>query len=146
MFDSDLIPTSKPDYLAPNSRTVGEMFLERVRRSADRPAYQQKINGQWQTTTWPQFLDKAVPITRFLLDQGLNIGDKVCIVGGTRPEWAIADIGGLLAGCVTVGAYPTLAPAQMAYLLHHSDARAVFAEGKGDVEKLLSIKNDTPDV
>jgi long-chain acyl-CoA synthetase len=146
MLDTDLIPTSNPDYLALISRTVGEMFLERGRRSGDRSAYQQKINGQWQTTTWHQFLDKAVSVTRFLLDQRLNIGDKVCIIGSTRPEWIIADIGGVLAGCVTVGAYPTLAPAQMAYLLDHSDTRIVFAEGKGDIEKLLSIKNDIPNV
>ena len=66
------------------------------------------------------------------------------IVGSTRSEWCVCDLGGQLAGLVTVGAYPTLSPEQLAYVVDHSDARVVFVEAKADLERVLSVKEQCP--
>lgn len=146
MLDQNISPANPADYLAPTAQTIGQMFLERVGKSGKRTAWRNKKDGVWQPTTWNRFHEHAAAVFDYVAREGLEIDDKVCVIGSTRPEWGIVDIGCLLAGCVTVVAYPTLAPAQLAYLLDHSDTKIVFAEGKADVDKLLSIRSEIPDV
>lgn len=134
------------EILAQTSRTIGDMFLTRVQKSAERPVWQQKKAGTWQVTTWQNFYDMSAAVASALMAKGLQAGEKICIIGSTRPEWCVADIGGLLAGAVTVGAYPTSSPAQLAYVIDHSDSRFVIVEGAADVDKIWAIRNDIPKV
>ena len=125
--------------LAQESNSIPDMFLRRVELSGYRRAYQSKRVGQWITTSWKGFYNQAASVASYLLSEGLQNGEKVCIFGGTRAEWGICDIGGLLAGAVTVGAYPTLTAEQLWYLLEHSDTKVLFVQGKTEVDKLLAF-------
>ncbi|RMF19267.1 MAG: long-chain fatty acid--CoA ligase [Candidatus Dadabacteria bacterium] len=145
-FDQIGTGLNPPDYLADSSRTLADMFLTRVERSPARMAWMRKVSGQWMKVTYAEFGAQAQAVAAWLRAQGLGVQDKVCIIGSTRPEWCLADIGGLLAGCVTVGAYPTLAPMQLAYLLEHSDASIVFVEGQAEADRLLEIREHIPEV
>ena len=64
------------------------------------------------------------------------------MVGSTRPEWCYCDIGGQLSGAVTLGAYPTLTPKQLAYILDHADAKVAFVEGHEEVSKILARRDE----
>ncbi len=129
-------------YMARQSRTLGDMMIRRAQASAGDMAWMIKKDGSWQQTDWRGFLDHSLRFASWLRQRELALGDKICVVGGTRPEWCIADMGGLLAGGVTVGAYPTLSPSQLAYLIDHSDSRFVVVEGQPEVDKLLGIRDD----
>jgi long-chain acyl-CoA synthetase len=126
------------------SRNVPEMFLKRTARTPHRPAWQRKVKGQWIGTSWHEFYEAAAATATFLLQRGLSVGDKIAICGGTGPEWCIADIGGLLAGAVTVGAYSTLTSEQLAYILDHSDSRIAFVEGREQLSKILEQREKLP--
>lgn len=130
--------------LAGSSRTVANMFLERVRVDGQRTAWKTKHDGEWRATPWKDVERDALAIATWLVDQKLAIGDKVCIVGPTKPAWCIADLGGQLAGAVTLGAYPTLSPPQLAYVVDHSDSRVVFGGGADEVRALLAHKSELP--
>lgn len=132
------------ELLAKSSRTLPEMFLKRVERSQNKLAYMEKVNGNWVRRTYGFLYDQSARVATYLLRSGISLQEKVCIMGNTRPEWCICDLGGLLAGSVTVGAYPTLSAPQLKYILEHSDARYLFVEGKVEVEKVLDIKRDLP--
>lgn len=122
------------------------MFLERVRLSGPRRAWSRKLRGEWQTTTWAQFGDAAGALATWLIGKGMAGGQTLAVVGSTRPEWAIADMAGQLAGAVTVGAYPTLSSPQLAYLLAHADAVIVIVEGAEEIAKLREIRAEIPAV
>jgi long-chain acyl-CoA synthetase len=131
-------------WVASESRNLPDVFLKRVQYSGARKAYQIKKNGQWQSTTWQQFYDKSAALATFLMAKGIKAGDKICIMGSTRPEWGLADMGGQLAGAVTIGAYPTLTPDQVAYIIEHSDSRFAIVEGHEEVVKLLHAADKVP--
>ncbi len=145
MFEHVSIVKKPARPITPNCRTLPEMFLRRVQRSPDklawkRPSWKQGGAGEkgpWLQSTWRDFYEEAASFATWLLDAGFRIGDKITIVGSTRPEWCVADMGGLLAGAITVGAYPTLAPEQLAYIVEHSDSRFVVLEDREQLEKLL---------
>lgn len=80
----------------------------------------------------------------WLVEQGIAAGDKVAIVGSTRPAWCVSDLGAQLAGAITVGAYPTLPADQLAYILRHSDAAVAFVEGAAELGKLRQIEGELP--
>ena len=142
MFDTDRSTGTPAEYIARRAETVGEMFLKRVERDGDRPAFYFKDEDQWQPVSWNAFSEQAGAIASYLLGLGLQIQDKVCVVGSTGPAWCYCDVGGLLAGAVTLGAYPTLTPKQLAYILDHADTKVAFVEGLEEVNKILARRDE----
>jgi long-chain acyl-CoA synthetase len=118
------------------------MFLKRVERDGDKPAFYFKGDGEWQPVGWNAFLDHAGAIASYLLGLGLQTQDKVCMVGSTSPAWCYCDVGGQLAGAVTLGAYPTLTPKQLGYILDHADAKVAFVEGLEEINKILARRDE----
>ena len=142
MFDTQSTTGTPAEYIARRAKTVGDMFLKRVERDGDRPAFYFKDGGEWQPVGWNAFSDRSGAIASYLLGLGLQIQDKVCIVGSTGPEWCYCDIGGLLVGAVTLGAYPTLTPKQLGYILDHADTKVAFVEGAEEVNKILARRDE----
>ncbi len=144
MLDKPWQPTTPVTYRAKESRTIGDLFLRQVAARGDALAFQHKENGRWVETSWSQFCERSSAIAGFLMSRGIALGDKICIIGSTGPEWCYADIGGHLAGAVTLGAYPTSTPRQLAYILDHSDSKIAFVEGAATVETLLGLRDELP--
>ena len=61
---------------------------------------------------------------------GLEPGDRVALVSENRPEWLIADLGIMAAGCVTVPTYTTNPTRDHAHVLGNSGARAVIVSSQ----------------
>jgi long-subunit acyl-CoA synthetase (AMP-forming) len=91
MFDNDRTNGTPAEYIARRSKTVGEMFLKRVERDGDKPAFYFKGAGEWQPVGWNAFLEHAGAIASYLLGLGLQTQDKVCMVGSTSPAWCYCD-------------------------------------------------------
>ncbi len=130
--------------LAGEARTLPDLFARRAKATPDAFAWKTKRGGAWVGTPWRDAYGSAAALATWLAANGIGLGDKVCIIGSTRAEWCLSDMGGMLAGAVTVGAYPTLAPSQLAYLLDHADVRVAIVEGSADFEKILELKRDLP--
>lgn len=140
-----LAPPERPtSSVGDQARTLGDMFLRRVEASPDRRAWRAKRGSSWKGTTWRQAHDEAAAVGTWLIQQGLENGDKVLMVGSTRPEWCVCDLAGQLAGMVTIGAYPTLTNDQLAYVIEHSDTRVIFVEGAEGVERVRAIRGECP--
>lgn len=75
---------------------------------------------------------------------GLRPGDRVAIVSESRPEWVLADLAILSVGGVVVPIYPTLMPAQTAFILADSDTRFAVASTTTQVEKIQQARHRLP--
>lgn len=145
MFDviaSGTATGTPAEYIARRSQTVGEMFLARAERDREKAAFYVKEGERWQPVTWGEFEERSAAIASYLLGLGLQLQDKVCMVGSTGPAWCYCDMGGQLAGAVTLGAYPTLTPKQLAYILDHADTKVAFVEGLEEIEKILARRDE----
>lgn len=121
------------------ARTVGELFRRRARATPDVPACSEKIGGDWREISWGAFYQRAAQAAAGPVELGLEVGDRISILGPTtRSDWAIYDLGGHLAGLVTVGIYPKQSIDQVRYLLEHSDSRAVFVAEEEEIETVLA--------
>ena len=66
-----------------------------------------------------------------LASLGVATGDKVAILGGTVPEWTLADFGAFCAGATVVPVYHTNSPEECEYVLSHSGSKVDPARGRG---------------
>jgi long-chain acyl-CoA synthetase len=142
MFDTQTTIGPPAEYIARRSASLGDMFLKRVERDGGKPAFFFKEGEEWKSVDWDAFCGQASAIASYLLGLGLQNQDKVCMVGSTGPAWCYCDIGGQLAGAVTLGAYPTLTPKQLGYILDHADTKVAFVEGIDEVNKILARRDE----
>jgi long-chain acyl-CoA synthetase len=103
-----------------------ELFLKRAAEKGDRPFLGAKRDSRWQTISWREAADQVCLLAENLRSLGLNAGDRVALVSENRPEWCIADLGIMAAGCVTVPAYTTNTERDHQHILDNSGARAVI--------------------
>ena len=114
--------------MANNKKTKNlvDLFLQQEKIKGDSPFVWHKISGKWQSLTWNSAAVKISAIARSLKNFGLNPGDRVVLISESRPEWPIADIGIMAAGCITVPAYTTNSMSDHQHVLANSGASAVI--------------------
>jgi long-chain acyl-CoA synthetase len=78
------------------------MFLTRAGEQGDKPFLWAKSEGSWQALSWAEAARQVGAFATSLQRIGLTPGDRVMLVSENRPEWLIADLGIMAAGCVTV--------------------------------------------
>ncbi len=116
-----------------SAKNLVELFLRRADEKGDAPFLGSKRGGQWVTQSWREAAERVCLLAESLRSLGLNPGDRVVLVSENRPEWCIADLAIMAAGCVTVPAYITNTTRDHSHILDNSGARAVFVSD----EKLL---------
>src|SRR5512132_25215 len=131
--------------LSTNARTLGEMVLLAGARGAA-PALTEGTGERRAEISYSELAASARDVARGLMALGVAAGDRVAILANTRPEWTVADMGAFCAGAVVAPIYHTNSPDECAYVLSHSDARAVFCEDAAQVEKLRGIRAECPEL
>lgn len=102
------------------------MFFTRARVNDDKPFLWAKRDGLWQALSWAQTAQQVAAMATALKSLGLDPGDRVALVSENRPEWCIADLAIMAAGCVTVPTYVTNTERDHAHILSDSGAKAVI--------------------
>lgn len=109
-----------------SSTNLVQLFLQRADEGGDKPFLGAKRGGAWQTISWREAAGQVCLLAESLRRIGLNAGDRVMLVSENRPEWCIADLAIMAAGCVTVPTYTTNTERDHAHILDNSGARAVI--------------------
>ncbi len=125
------------------SNNLVSLFLARADALGDEPMLWSKRDGEWQPTTWREAAEQVCLIAESLRRKGLNPGDRVMLVSENRPEWCLADLGIMAAGCVTVPAYTTNTERDHTHILENSGARAVIVSSARLAEPLVPAVSQT---
>ena len=102
------------------------MFLTRAREKGDQPFLWSKQDGGWRAISYSEAARQVAALAESLKRLGLQPGDRVMLVSENRPEWLIADLGIMAAGCVTVPTYTTNTTRDHQHILANSGASAVI--------------------
>lgn len=110
----------------PKTRNLVELFLNRADSKGDAPFLWAKRAGAWQPLSWAEVARQVCCLAESLRAMGLQDGDRVMLVSENRPEWCIADMAIMAAGCITVPAYVTNTERDHQHILEDSGATAVI--------------------
>ncbi len=124
-------------------RSVNEMnnlvslFFERAKSNGDKPFLSRKIDGVWVAKSWSMVAADVVSLALAIQKLGVAAGDRVMLVSENRPEFCIADLAIMAAGCITVPTYTSNTEADHAHILADSGARAVIVSNAKIARSLL---------
>ena len=129
-----------------HARSLGDMFLRTtVEHDDDSVAIRYRgDDGRWAEVTYTELGAITREVARGLIALGIQPGDKVAILGNTRPEWTFADAGAICAAATVAPVYHTNSPTECHYVLEHSDAVAVFCEDQEQLDKIAEIRDRLP--
>ena len=97
-----------------------------------------KTDGVWKGVSTKTFLDTAMDISRGLIALGVEAGDKIGLVSGTRYEWNVMDIAIQQTGAIVVPFYPNISESDYEYIFNDSGVKLCVV---ADDELFLKIKN-----
>ena len=118
-----------------------------LRQAAEQPstiAYQAKVDGRWQPTTWRTYVEQIRTAARALIALGVPAGGRISILGFNRPEWVILDHAAMMAGGAPAGIYTTCSPEEVAYIIHHSESSVVLVESSAQLAKIKAQRANLP--
>lgn len=125
-------------------QTLVEMLKNRCEKDASKTAFLIKQEGSWQPVSWSYVNDRSEKIAAGLLSLGIKPGNAVSILGNTRLEWTLTDLGVMRAGMISVGIYQTLSREQITYILNDSQSKVLFLENKEQFDKIQPQLDQLP--
>jgi long-chain acyl-CoA synthetase len=113
------------------------MFFRRAREEGDKPFLSRKTGGVWSSISWAEASRRVASLAAGLKELGLKPGDRVMLVSENRPDWCLADLGIMAAGCATVPTYTTNTERDHLHILENSGAAAVIVSSEKLAKTLL---------
>src|SRR5438309_11577781 len=118
---------------------LAEMFFKRAQELATRPRYRYRVADGWREVTWQQLAERVRAIAAGLIAMGVEPGDRVALLSGTRPEWIEIDFAILACGALTVPIYQSNLPAECGYIIANSESSVVFVENAKQRAKIEEV-------
>jgi len=127
------------------SKTLADLLPNAASRNPSRGAFLFKNDaGTWEEASYEDVAADVRSLTLGLIDLGIGRGDKIGILGNTRPEWTLFDFAAMSAGATVVPIYQTNSASECQYVLEHSESRAVVVENQDQLAKVLEVKDSLP--
>lgn len=127
--------------------SVSSMFLHRIEHSPEESSFTYPDeNDSWITATWKETGEAVKLLAGGLMSLGLNLEERCAIFSNTRYDWVLVDMGILCGGGATTTIYPSTSAEEAAFILSDSGTRFLFAEDQSQVDKIISQKENLPNL
>ena len=127
--------------------TFAQYFLEKADKYGDQKvALRQKEYGIWREYTWQESLEEVRSFAVGLLQLGLKRGDHVATIGDNDKQYLWGYLGIHAIGGTVVSLYTDANAPEAAYIIQDSDACIVLAQDQEQVDKMLEIREEIPQV
>ncbi len=127
-----------------NSKTVADLLPKAAALYGSNVAVKYKQGDQWLSKTFAEVQEIVMPLALGLVELGIQKGDRVSILGNTRPEWTYFDFAALSIGATVVPIYQTNSPEECRYVLENSDSKVVVVEDAEQLEKVRAVRDQLP--
>jgi long-chain acyl-CoA synthetase len=127
--------------------TLPRLFVGKARSyGSDKVALREKAYGIWQQVTWQQYYEQVSALCLGLTELGLRHGDRLGVICGNRPEWLYVELAAQSAGAIPVGIFVDSLESQVKFILEHAEARLVVVEDQEQVDKVLAVQGELPEL
>jgi len=133
------------EYSVPQSFTIPEdasMADTVFRYEAECPnlvPFKKPGNGGWVDVTAAEFAQQVKAVAKGLMASGIELGDRVAILSGTRYEWVVLDYAIWTAGGCTVAIYDTSSADQAQWILEDSATSLLVVENSSHAETVKDV-------
>ncbi len=126
--------------------TVSSLPASAAERFGANVAARFKVGEDWREMTYEEASSAIDEIALGLIELGIAVGDRVCLLADTRVEWTLASYGISAAGAVVVPIYPTNSPNECKWVAGNSGARAAICENESQRAKIDQVRDELSDL
>jgi long-chain acyl-CoA synthetase len=127
-----------------HSKTLADLLPLAAARYGDATAVRYKDGDSWVDRSFTEVAGIVRPLAFGLVELGVAKGDRVAILGNTRPEWTYFDYAALSIGATVVPIYQTNSPEECRYVLENSDSKVVVVEDSEQLQKVREVRDQLP--
>ena len=122
------------------------ILADNARRFPDRVALRERDRGIWQEYSWQDYLEQVLSFAAGLEQLGIQPEDNLLVIGDNRPALYFGMLGAIALRAVPSPAYPDTVPEELAGQLKRESIRYALAEDQEQVDKLLQIREQYPEL
>ena len=130
--------------------TVAQLFnnLSTHYKGKSKPVFGFKPapNVPYTHLDWDIFTDDVNEMASFMLEKGIEKGDRIAILSENRYEWSVIDMALHRVGGVNVALYSTLPSDQCEYILQDSGAKLFFVSTGIQLKKAIDVFENCPEL
>ena len=124
--------------------TFPRLLLQHAERRPAAPAMREKEYGIWQTFTWSDLAQLVEHLACGLHQAGLRRGEHMVVIGTNRPRLYATMLAAQSLGAIPVPLYQDAVAAECVFPITNAEVRFAMAEDQEQVDKLLEIKPQCP--
>ena len=121
----------------------GLLLGHAVKRPAQ-AAMREKEYGIWQPLSWSGMAAMVAQLACGLHQAGLRRGDHMVVIGANRPRLYATMLAVQSLGAVPIALYQDAAALECVFPINNAEVRFAFAENQEQVDKLIEIRGQCP--
>ncbi|MGB3769935.1 MAG: long-chain fatty acid--CoA ligase [Rhodococcus sp. (in: high G+C Gram-positive bacteria)] len=133
-------------YDIPDDASMADTVFRYLDERPDWVAFQRRVGGSWKDVTARTFADEVMAVAKGLMASGVEFGDRVAIMSGTRYEWVVIDYAIWTAGGCTVSIYETSSSDQAQWILEDSATKLLVLETTEHRDRLSDVTENAADL
>ncbi len=126
--------------------TFPQLLLAHAKQRPNAPAMREKEYGIWQTFSWSDLADLVNDLACGLHQQGLRRGDYMVVIGANRPRLYATMLAIQSVGAVPIPLYQDAAGVECVFPINNAEVRFAFVEDQEQVDKLLDLHVQCPQI
>ncbi len=130
----------------PETSTLPKLLARNAQHNAGAPGMREKDHGIWKTLSWKDCHDIMRDFALGLADLGFKRGDKLSVVGDNKPRLYLAMLSAQAVGGTAVPVYQDAIATELVYVLNHAEVSVIVAQDQEQVDKVLSLKEQLPNL
>ncbi len=124
--------------------TFPQLLLNHASERPGAAAMREKEYGIWQTRSWADMAQMVERMACGLHQAGLARGEHMVVVGANRPRLYAAMLAVQSLGAVPIALYQDAAATECVFPIQNADVRFALVEDQEQVDKLLEIRGQCP--
>jgi long-chain acyl-CoA synthetase len=126
--------------------SIPQLLRWRVEYTGDKVALREKDFGCWNSYTWDQYYGYVRKVGLGLQKIGLKKEESIALIGDNIPEMLFIALGAQSIGAISAAIYQTTMPDEISQLLQYMNVTVVFCDDQEQVDKLVDIREQVPQV
>ena len=124
--------------------TFPQLLLQHASQRPQAAAMREKEYGIWQSLSWGDLAVMVEQLAAGLHQAGLQRGDHMVVVGANRPRLYATMLAAQSLGAVPIPLYQDAAAPECVFPINNAEVRFAFAEDQEQVDKLLEVREQCP--
>lgn len=122
------------------------VLARNAREQPETIAMRERDQGIWQEYSWSSYLEHVIGFAAGFDHYGVKPNDIVLIVGDNRPNLYFSMLGAICLRAIPSPAYPDTPPQELLDQLRRERIKIAIAEDQEQVDKLLRLRENYPDL